>query len=69
MGKVAAGEGRAEKGKVMTNWAGSHSRNCKFFIALNCPVSIECEHGYDVCPMCDPCTCKDIHEEEAEVEP
>ncbi len=18
---------------------------------------IECEHGYDVCPECDPCTC------------
>lgn len=25
-----------------------------------CPVGIECDHGYDVCPVCDPCTCSSV---------
>lgn len=32
---------------------------CKFRNAMACPVAIECEHGYDVCPRCDPCTCSE----------
>lgn len=24
---------------------------------MTCPVAVECEHGFDVCPTCDPCTC------------
>jgi len=34
-----------------------HKRTCRFRIAETCAVGVECEHGYDVCPMCDPCTC------------
>ena len=35
----------------------SHDSDCKFRRAIQCPVAIECDHGYDVCPVCDPCTC------------
>lgn len=34
-----------------------HVEGCKFRAAVTCPVAIECDHGYDVCPKCDPCTC------------
>lgn len=34
-----------------------HVEDCKYRRAVACPVAIECEHGYDVCPRCDPCTC------------
>lgn len=34
-----------------------HKESCPFRRAVACPVAIECEHGYDVCPTCDPCTC------------
>lgn len=34
-----------------------HESNCKFLRAATCTVGIECEHGYDVCPKCDPCEC------------
>jgi hypothetical protein len=35
-----------------------HARNCRFRRAALCPVAFECdEHGFDVCPTCDPCTC------------
>jgi hypothetical protein len=34
-----------------------HEIGCKFRFSVTCPVAIECEHGYDVCPICDPCTC------------
>jgi hypothetical protein len=34
-----------------------HAEDCKFRVSVTCPVGIECEHGYDVCPTCDPCTC------------
>lgn len=34
-----------------------HSPECKFRIALTCSTPIECDHGFDVCPTCDPCTC------------
>ena len=37
----------------------NHSEDCKFRRAATCSVGIECEHGYDVCPICDPCTCDD----------
>lgn len=35
-----------------------HSRTCRYLIAALCPVGIACDHGFDVCPICDPCTCK-----------
>lgn len=37
----------------------AHHKDCKFRIAVTCAVGIECEHGYDVCPQCDPCTCEE----------
>lgn len=34
-----------------------NNERCRATIALRCPVGIECRHGYDFCPECDPCTC------------
>lgn len=39
--------------------AGEHEPECRYRISLLCPVGIECEHGFDVCLICDPCTCKE----------
>jgi hypothetical protein len=35
-----------------------HARTCPEALARRCAVPIECEHGHDVCPICDPCTCE-----------
>lgn len=35
-----------------------HKEDCPYQKAMSNPVGIECKHGYDVCPECDPCTCK-----------
>lgn len=35
-----------------------HDETCKLRIAATTPVGIECDHGRDVCPICDPCTCQ-----------
>lgn len=35
----------------------THKADCPELLARVCSVGIECEHGYDVCPQCDPCTC------------
>lgn len=35
----------------------AHKIKCRFRVALTCPVAIECDHGVDVCPQCDSCTC------------
>lgn len=42
---------------------GKHNERCKFRRSATCAVAIECEHGYVVCPICDPCTCDKIEEE------
>lgn len=34
-----------------------HADDCRFRIAATCAVGIECDHGRDCCPICDPCTC------------
>lgn len=34
-----------------------HVESCRYRIARASSVAIECDHGYDVCPTCDPCTC------------
>jgi hypothetical protein len=36
-----------------------HVEDCRFRRAITCAVPIECDHGRDVCPVCDPCTCPD----------
>lgn len=38
----------------------THDVDCKFRKSATCTVAIECKHGYDVCPTCDPCTCKKL---------
>jgi len=35
-----------------------HDENCRLRRAATGSIGIECEHGYDVCPICDPCTCE-----------
>jgi hypothetical protein len=37
---------------------GKHARYCRFRIAAQCAIPIECVHGSDCCAICDPCTCK-----------
>lgn len=34
-----------------------HKDDCKFRLAAACATPIECDHGRDVCSICDPCTC------------
>lgn len=41
----------------------SHVDGCKFRLSATCPVAVECEHGRDVCPKCDPCTCVKVRAE------
>jgi len=43
-----------------------HKQDCRFRISLVCPVGIACEHGSELCPICDACTCQGDH---AEVRP
>lgn len=37
----------------------AHKKGCSFRLASTCAIPIECDHGFDVCPTCDPCTCKE----------
>lgn len=39
------------------NVISNHHPECKFRRATAGSVPIECDHGRDVCPICDPCTC------------
>lgn len=34
-----------------------HEPDCALVRASSCTTAIECEHGFDVCPKCDPCSC------------
>ncbi len=54
---VIAIVGRRGRGKMMSIDPNDHVRRCRFRIAATCAAAIECEHGFDVCPTCDPCTC------------
>lgn len=38
----------------------AHVEGCRFRLAATCAIPIECDHGRDVCPICDPCTCAEI---------
>lgn len=38
-----------------------HDEGCPYRRAVTCAAAIECEHGYNVCPRCDPCTCERSH--------
>jgi 8-oxo-dGTP pyrophosphatase MutT (NUDIX family) len=47
-----------ERGRVQPlAKSGGHEPNCRWAKALG-SVAIECEHGVDVCPKCDPCECE-----------
>lgn len=39
----------------------THLESYKFRKAATFKVAIECDHGYDVCPECDSCTCKELN--------
>lgn len=34
-----------------------HAASCPEHLARTGGAAIECRHGYDCCPECDPCTC------------
>jgi hypothetical protein len=34
-----------------------HDEKCPFLLAAAGAVGLACQHGHDVCPICDPCTC------------
>jgi hypothetical protein len=34
-----------------------HRRDCEYRRAAIAGLAYECEHGHDLCPICDPCTC------------
>jgi len=36
----------------------AHKKGCAYRLSATCSTPIECEHGYDVCPKCDVCTCE-----------
>ena len=38
----------------------AHVDGCKFRLAATCAVPVECPHGRDCCPECDPCTCPQV---------
>ncbi len=35
----------------------AHEPTCRYLKARRGAVGIECKHGFDVCGICDPCTC------------
>jgi hypothetical protein len=37
-----------------------HKDDCALIRAMTCRVAIECDHGYDVCPICDECLCAQV---------
>jgi hypothetical protein len=36
---------------------GRHASRCPLRVAAECAGAIQCDHGFDVCPQCDACTC------------
>ena len=37
-----------------------HLVGCRARLAAEGAVAVECEHGHDACPICDPCTCAEL---------
>lgn len=35
----------------------THKATCRFRRAAALPFELACEHGYQACPICDPCEC------------
>jgi hypothetical protein len=40
-----------------------HRERCRFLLAARLSVELACEHGFQACPICDPCTCEPKVEE------
>jgi hypothetical protein len=62
MNSVSLQDGRAEDCdckllECVCLEARKHKRDCRYRFALTCAIPIECDHGLDTCPICDPCTC------------
>lgn len=36
-----------------------HKPGCPRLVSMTGAAAIECPHGYDSCPICDPCTCEE----------
>jgi hypothetical protein len=34
-----------------------HMPDCRYLIAASLSVELVCEHGFQACPRCDPCSC------------
>lgn len=34
-----------------------HKEDCRYLAAMRLSVELECEHGFQACPECDPCDC------------
>jgi hypothetical protein len=46
-----------------------HQLTCKYRKAMTCAIGISCEeHGLEICPTCDPCSCGVPLEENSESE-
>lgn len=37
--------------------AKSHKAGCDYLRAATLGLELACEHGFQACPKCDPCTC------------
>ncbi len=35
----------------------AHKPDCRFMRAARLSVELACDHGFQACPICDPCTC------------
>ncbi len=35
----------------------THKPGCRFLRAASLSVELACEHGFQACPICDPCDC------------
>lgn len=40
---------------LVSRWG--HAEDCRKVQSAGSPIGIPCDHGLDVCPTCDPCTC------------
>lgn len=37
-----------------------HKKECRFRRAATISVEIPCDHGFQACPICDPCECEGV---------
>jgi hypothetical protein len=61
---VRVGCKRCDRLACVCNVQATHKETCRYRVSTQCPVAVACEHGFDVCPICDPCTCNDPEPED-----